>query len=772
MVSVDQTGWKPAFAPPQRFTECDRGLVERPLLAPHLTSRTSEDGSLLLASETASILLVGELYRDLVPLLEGTLGRREIIAELSGRHSALSAQTAMVSLAAKGCVVSADFAMDRASAAFWCAQGATPRWAERRIGAARIAVSEDDGRLGAALQSLGLTVGPERPTLSLVVTDDYLDDAHAQTNRKHLESGVPWALVKPSGVFSLFGPVFRPGAEDAPCWDCLASRIGSNVEIANYLRGLPAGFAFPSNTPDCLFEVVIGLAALESAKWIVFGEGATLHRHTMALEALGMQTSIHPVARRPQCRTCGDPALFRLDRPASPVRLAPSPKPVRTSGGFRAVPPQDTLRRYRHLVSPVTGAVNRLLRITDDRDSWLHVHVAGANLALQARSLPALRTSIRSLNSGKGSTPEQAEASALCEAIERHSGAYRGDEIRRRSRFVDFRKGEAIRPETVLHYSDWQYDHAAEINALKRKFAYVPARFDPTVEMSWSPVWSLTQERHRYLPTGMLYFSMPQEHDRLFFGPDTNGCAAGNTLEEAILQGFLELVERDAFACWWYNRLRRPAVALDSFDDPYLSEARDYYAACNRDLWMIDVTHDLGIPVFAAVSRRTDKDDEDILFAAGAHLDPRIAGIRAVCELNQQLTAVRDVKADGSGYLFDDPESLWWWKHARLTDHPYLVPDSTLPERRVEHYPALRTSDTRTDVEHCRSLVENLGMEFLVLDQTRPDIGMPVARTLVPGMRHFWARFAPGRLYQVPVKMGWLDRPTPEADLNPIAVFV
>ncbi len=771
-MSVDQAGWKLAFAPPRRFTEFDRGIVERPLLAPHLTSRIAEDGSLLLASETASVLLIGELYRDLAPLLEGNLTRHEIITELSGRHSALSVQTAIVSLAAKGCVVSADFAMGRASAAFWCAQGATPRWAERRLGAARIAAPGDDGRLGAALKSLGLAVGPDRPTLSVVVTDDYLDEAHARTNRVHLESGVPWALVKPAGVFSLLGPVFRPGDEDAPCWDCLASRIGSNIEVANYLRGLPAGFAFPSSTPDRLFDIVIGLAALELAKWVVFGESAALHDHTMALESLGMETSIHPVARRPQCQSCGDPALFRVDRPASPVRLSPSPKPVRTSGGFRAVQPQDTVRRYRHLVSPVTGVVNRLLRITDERDSWLHVNVAGANLAMQARSLLALRNSVRSLNSGKGSTPEQAEASALCEAIERHSFAYRGDEIHRRARFTDFREGEAIRPETVLHYSDWQYDHAAELNALKRKFAYVPERFDPTVEMSWSPVWSLTRERHRYLPTGMLYFSMPQEHDQLFFGPDTNGCAAGNTLEEAILQGFFELVERDAFACWWYNRLRLPAVALDSFGDPYLSEARDYYASFHRDIWMIDLTHDIGIPVFATVSRRTDKDREDILFAAGAHLDPHIAGIRAVCELNQQLTAVRDVKADGTGYLFDDPESLWWWKNARVTDHPYLLPDSTLPERRVERYPAPRTSDTREDVEHCRSLVEDLGMEFLVLDQTRPDIGMPVARTIVPGMRHFWARFAPGRLYDVPVKMGWLAQPNAEANLNPVAVFV
>ena len=62
-------------------------------------------------------------------------------------------------------------------------------------------------------------------------------------------------------------------------------------------------------------------------------------------------------------------------------------------------------------------------------------------------------------------------------------------------------------------------------------------------------------------------------------------------------------------------------------------------------------------------------------------------------------------------------------------------------------------------------------MEFLVLDQTRPDIGMPVVRVIVPGLRHFWARFAPGRLYDVPVGMGRRKRPLSEADLNPAPVI-
>jgi ribosomal protein S12 methylthiotransferase accessory factor len=42
---------------------------------------------------------------------------------------------------------------------------------------------------------------------------------------------------------------------------------------------------------------------------------------------------------------------------------------------------------------------------------------------------------------------------------------------------------------------------------------------------------------------------------------------------------------------------------------------------------------------------------------------------------------------------------------------------------------------------------------------------------MVPGMRHFWRRLGPGRLYDVPVKLGWLAEPTPEDKVNHWNVF-
>jgi ribosomal protein S12 methylthiotransferase accessory factor len=42
---------------------------------------------------------------------------------------------------------------------------------------------------------------------------------------------------------------------------------------------------------------------------------------------------------------------------------------------------------------------------------------------------------------------------------------------------------------------------------------------------------------------------------------------------------------------------------------------------------------------------------------------------------------------------------------------------------------------------------------------------------MAPGIRHFWRRTAPGRLYDVPVQLGWQDAPTEWDDLNPMAMF-
>jgi len=297
-------------------------------------------------------------------------------------------------------------------------------------------------------------------------------------------------------------------------------------------------------------------------------------------------------------------------------------------------------------------------------------------------------------------------------------------------------------------------------NAEHSGFQYVCAPFDADAEIDWTPVWSLTAQRHRLLPTGLLYFSA-SPHEQLT--ADSNGNAAGSSLEDAVLQGMLEVVERDAVALWWYNRTRQPAVDLAAFDDGWIAEARRAHARLGREVWALDLTSDLGVPTVVALSRRTDQARQDVMMGFGAHLDPAVAVRRAVTELNQMMPPV----LDGRGW--DDPDFQRWLDRGAVRDQPYLLPDPELePLSRLD----LSSPDLLDDVRAVRTRLEEAGLEVLVLDQTRPDIGLPVVKVVVPGLRGFWARFAPGRLFDVPVRLGRLAEPTAYADLNPIPMFL
>ena len=195
------------------------------------------------------------------------------------------------------------------------------------------------------------------------------------------------------------------------------------------------------------------------------------------------------------------------------------------------------------------------------------------------------------------------------------------------------------------------------------------------------------------------------------------------------------------------------------------------YRRLHRDVWALDVTSDLGIPTFAAVSKRNDQAEEDIIYGFGAHLDPAVALSRALTELNQSLEAVPS--ADGPEEMRShrgSPESIRWWRTVTTEAAPYLIPDPKLPSRRIADMSSLATDDLHDDIGICRDLAAASGVEIHVLDQTRPDVEFPVVRVVAPGLRHFWARFAPGRLYDVPVRQGWFDRSLTEAELNPFAV--
>ncbi|HEY7162535.1 MAG TPA: YcaO-like family protein, partial [Acidobacteriota bacterium] len=105
------------------------------------------------------------------------------------------------------------------------------------------------------------------------------------------------------------------------------------------------------------------------------------------------------------------------------------------------------------------------------------------------------------------------------------------------------------------------------------------------------------------------------------------------------------------------------------------------------------------------------------------------------------------------------------WQSPNLN---YLKPDPELPAKNLEDFNEIQNAD----VETCVNLASKRGMETFVLDQTRFDAGLAVVKVIVPGMRQFWPRFGKGRLYDIPVKMGWLKKPLNENELNPDRLLI
>jgi len=684
----------------------------------------------LLLSDRGDHVLCGRVYEHLAPWLTGGYSSDEIVARLAARHGAAPLYYALAELEERGYL------------------GEPER-----------------GRGDAEPARPGLLVR-EAGGITLALTDDYLRPELEDLNRRALRARRPWLLAKPWGSVCWVGPLFLPG--ETCCWKCLEQRLRGNQPVRSYWwstvrRG---GAVRPGHAPTAPGPQAYRFRPTDFARWIAGGSHAHLAGLLITREAGELRWHRHPVARRPQCPACGDARLYAR-QVVRPLRLARSLKRFTTDGGHRCVLPRETMRTLAALIDPLTGVVQKVRPLADGAGEGagpIHAFVADHAGAAQWHNLMHLRRTLPTRSGGKGRTAAQARTSAVAEAVERYCGSWQGDEPRVRRSFVQLGT-RAIHPNCCALFSETQYRQRRERNLRSSLPNRIPVRFDPTLPIDWTPVWSLTERRHKYLPSMQLYYGYPLDPDRAFCWADSNGCAAGNTREEAILQGFLELVERDSVALWWYNRVQRPALHLAS---RYCESLRASYAALGRAFWVLDITSDLGIPCFVAVSRQLAPRPRQLLLGFGAHLDARLAAMRALTEMNQMLALVQSVERDGRRFA---PALHAWFDRTGSGARPYLVPGAGQPSR-LSDFPRVAHRDLREDVRWCQRVVEQRDMELLVLDQTRPDIDAAVVRVIVPGLRHFRARYAPGRLYDTPVALGWLAKPCEEAELNPLELFM
>jgi len=751
-------------------------VLQTPVVRPNLRIQVVPGEGACLIDELGIRVYGDRRYELVLPLVDGKSSPDEIVDRLHGVMSAAEVYFTLMHLSDSGYIVeSGDFAERTASNE--CALLSDDP-VGFRANVSRVVVLMDnltryDGlgrRFASALADAGLHVGTELressesgTTLRVALVDDYLSPGVERYHRDRRSDGVDWLLVKPVGVTAWVGPLFSK--HQGACWDCLASRLRINRVAETHLSQRLNRSARPpihllGSVEDVAKSLLVAFVVNDYAQQQI-ADDSWFVEYDLRRAVLDR----HPVVPIDNCDVC----LESRNAPAEQeVVLRSRPKVYTSDGGYRSVHPTDTLELERRLVSNHTGLVASLFP-HKNAGPLMPVYLARHNYGYVPSSLSSHATNLANTSAGKGRTVAQARASALCEAVERHSVFFQGYETTVPGALAAM-GDEAIHPNDCMLYSDRQYADRLEWNRLNAWSLRIPDPLRVEQTIDWSPVWSLTEKRRKYLPTTYLYhtphLSTPPRGRRYCFS-DSNGNSAGNNLDEAILQGFLELVERDAVAIWWYNQIPRPVVNLDELDDPYIASLLEAYGALGRRVWVLDLTHDFEIPVYVALSSNRDGTRNEILTGFGAHLAPRIAISRALTELNQMLPRAR---GDSDGRRKLDEETEVWFREVSLETAPFLS-GITDTSTRIPRTVGPDTEDLVDDIRYCQSLVEKLGMEFLVLDQTRAEAGLSAVKVIVPGMRHYWRRLGPGRLYQVPVRLGWLESAKREEDLNPLSLL-
>ncbi len=709
---------------------------------------TTKDARTYMVSDEGGAVLSEPVYAEILAQLDGRHDCGDVVQALARRHRPERVYLALTRLAAQGYIAPIGPPLDFVSArSAPDPSSSTPSW---RLSAAD---PHDAGWVSRALRAGGLAMlSPQQPatarTHELVVCHDYDDPRVEARVRQLLARGqrcLPLRVAEPS---LWLGPALGGDAPQQPCWSCLIHAIRHNRPVERFLGQRGAAAVGSPTASRATLARALHRAARALREPIEPPDALSLTTHSLLrIDLATNEPSWHIVRRRPQCPECGDPELFARQVQA-PIHLHSRPARFSRDGGFRTVDPERTWSRMRDVLSPITGAITQLQPIGEQTSGGLrHVYGAAYYVHPPAEQRAEDESFIRAAF-GKGRTAPQARASALGEALERFAAIAQGDEPIVRGPLRELEPA-AIDPRQLLCFSEAQYASPDRAPDLAREG--VPRPFDPAQPIDWTPAWSLTHDQPRLLPASYCYGFRATPPEERVCGQNSNGHAAGNCREEAVLQGLLELIERDAVAIWWYNRLLRPAVDLASFDDAYFAAVERHYDERGWELWVLDLTHDLEIPVVVAVIRQRETGRYIVGF--GAHLEARLAIQRALTEVHQVLAA----NEHGPGL----------WTEDELEAPEFLRPDPAAAPRSAAELPTAPSDDLLEAITHCRHRLEAQGLELVVLDYTRPDLPLHTVKVVVPGLRHFWPRFAPGRLYDVPVALGWLPTARREHELNP-----
>jgi ribosomal protein S12 methylthiotransferase accessory factor len=376
-----------------------------------------------------------------------------------------------------------------------------------------------------------------------------------------------------------------------------------------------------------------------------------------------------------------------------------------TTDQDKAISPEKTVARFLDkLASLDLKILSEIKRIDNGRlDIPVYFSVCGDD---------ALALTGTKKQMGKGASPQQAKASACMELAERFSffsfknnpdNFLVGDYAMLRQ------QGYPVLDSAFLLQS--VHDQATGKEMLERLLAGIP--------MQWTWATNMTRGEEVLIPFSWFYAIN-----------EFNGPSAGNTYEEAALQGICEIVERHV--CSLINHQKKPTPKIDpaSVQDAVARDLLDKFAANGIELYLNDFSLDTGICTVGAlaIDRSTFPDSSEIVYTAGTTPGAEKALIRAVTEIAQ---LAGDFNSHSNYVASGLPKPLSMQEVTYLTESDEVVAIADMPD--------LTDSNIKVEVERCVQSLQKIGMEVFMIDTVHPELQVPALYTIVPGA-HFRER--------------------------------
>lgn len=286
---------------------------------------------------------------------------------------------------------------------------------------------------------------------------------------------------------------------------------------------------------------------------------------------------------------------------------------------------QEIVKKMLNLVSNKVGFISNVLtkKCLIDRKNIIHGQIPNCYISWVDSSI-AKDIGMNLGGSGASISKNRSIIKAIGEFIERYCALECTKIIRHES--IENIKAENIDYidiRELLHFSDEQYQ--------KEYFPF--EKYNPEDKIYWVAGENLTSKKEVLIPVQKVYLNYSTDKKEKNYDTRlSTGLACGDSLENAIISGLYECIERDAFYLTWSCMLPGKKIILDNIKNCNLKKLLDILEIYSYGtLHIVDISLDTS--VYTILTILENSNGVGISVATASNLDPEVALLKSLEEL-------------------------------------------------------------------------------------------------------------------------------------------